>query len=234
MTVVSTTEPFPQDSEWIPPAEYCPVSTGIRLLGDRWSLLIVRELLTGNTRFNEIGRALPGLSRGLLSARLRYLQQVGIATHDPSALNYSLTEQGRALRPVLEALGAWAIEWRLPSESSSSANAGLMLWRGYQSIDRSLLPNGTINIHYRFLDSEEKEGWLHVRRGGGGTCTGFSDRPPDLTVTATTTTFNDLWSGRIECKTAIASGDIVFEGPSHLVQGYPNWFPNRPGARSVN
>lgn len=233
MTVIRTTEPFPQGSDWIPPTEYCPVSTGIGILGDRWSLLIVRELLTGNNRFNEIGRALPGLSRGLLSARLRYLQQVGVATRDPSSLNYSLTDQGRALRPVLEALGTWAIKWRLPSEGSSSAAVGLVLWRSYQSIDRALLPNGSINIHFQFPDSEEKEGWLYVNRTGGSTCTGFSNRSSDLTVTADTTTFGDLWSGRVACKKAISSGDIVFEGPKHLIQGFPNWFPHRPAARSV-
>lgn len=228
MSAVLSVSPFPQNKEWIPPIEYCPVSTGIRLLGDRWSLLIVRELFVGNTRFNEISRALPGLSRGLLSTRLRYLQQLDIVARNPSALDYSLTEQGRALGPVLESLGAWALQWRLPSESSDAGMVGLILWRSYQTIERSLLPNGTINIHFRFLGSAEREGWLYASPEGGGACTGYPDRPAHLTVAASIATFEDLWWGRQECMKAIKSGAITFDGPNHLARAYPGWFPNRP------
>lgn len=214
--------------EWIPPGEYCPVSIGVRLLGDRWSLLIVRELLVRNTRFNEIIRALPGLSRGLLSGRLRYLQQVGVVAHRPGSLDYVLTEQGHALRPVLESLGAWSLRWQLPGESETAPNVSLILWRSYQSIERSLLPDGLITIHYRFTDSPANSGWLYVGRKGGGTCIGPSDRTPDLTVTTASTTLNDLWWGRRTCQSAIASKEIAFEGPTHLARAFPTWFPHRP------
>lgn len=103
-----------QLSQWFPATEHCAVSAGARLIGDRWALLIVREILVGTTQFNEFDRALPGLSRSILSSRLRYLRHIGIVSEGPRksdtrgrTVSYSLTPSGLALLPVLEALGAW-------------------------------------------------------------------------------------------------------------------------------
>ncbi|RNM11708.1 winged helix-turn-helix transcriptional regulator [Nocardioides pocheonensis] len=102
-------------------AGYAEVSTAVRLLGDRWSLLIVRELAVENTRFTEIHRALPGLSRSLLVTRLRYLERLGIIERRSTAAldrrskqRYALTDVGRGLTPALQALGDWALTWQIP------------------------------------------------------------------------------------------------------------------------
>lgn len=109
-------------------AGYCEVSTAIRLLGDRWSLLIVRELAVGNTRFTEIHQALPGLSRSLLVTRLRYLERLSIIERRSSAAldrrskqRYALTEVGWGLTPALRALGHWALTWQIPIRAEQSA-----------------------------------------------------------------------------------------------------------------
>jgi DNA-binding HxlR family transcriptional regulator len=113
----------PSQAEGAPSVDagFVEVSTATRLLGDRWSLLIVRELAVDNTRFNQIHRALPGLSRSLLTSRLRYLERLNIIERQEipdldrrSTHQYSLTKIGWALTPVLRALGDWALAWQIP------------------------------------------------------------------------------------------------------------------------
>ena len=85
--------------------QYCPMSRSLGMLGERWSLLIVRDLLSGTTRFNDLARGLPGLSRGLLAKRLRQLELAGVVERLKG--RYLLTEAGRGLEPVVDALSAW-------------------------------------------------------------------------------------------------------------------------------
>lgn len=103
------------------------VPTAVRLLGDRWSLLVVHEVGEGRGRFSELHRALPGLSRGLLAARLRYLERAGLVRRAPSSGAdlrsrhiYALTPAGRALVPVITDLGSWASRWALATVDGSS------------------------------------------------------------------------------------------------------------------
>jgi DNA-binding HxlR family transcriptional regulator len=105
----------------LPPAEYCPVSVGAKLIGERWTLQIVRELMAGASRFNEVHRRVPGVSRTLLSERLRYLERLGIIDRvphptTPSRSEYLLTASGRGLKPVIDALASWSSDW-LPAPS---------------------------------------------------------------------------------------------------------------------
>lgn len=106
----------------IPPAEYCPVSIGAQLLADRWTLLIIHELLGDAAGFNELRRRIPGLNRSILISRLRHLERLGvlerkIVTPGPRRHVYRLTEAGRAFAPVVWAVAEWTSSWRLPPQS---------------------------------------------------------------------------------------------------------------------
>jgi DNA-binding HxlR family transcriptional regulator len=222
-------------ADWIPSMEHCPVSVGVRLMGDRWSLLIVREILVGTVHFNELHRALPGLSRGLLASRLRYLQNIGITTMTAAragrCTSYSLTPAGLALRPVLEALGDWALTWKLPTEDDDRVNVHLLLWRLQQSVDRSALPNGRVTIQFLFDSPEASSGWLRVGSDTVSTCTGFAEHSVDLTVRTSTEVMSDLWWGRRACEQTIADRNIIFDGPTEYARGFRDWFGNRPAAQ---
>lgn len=89
--------------------QYCPIAHALEVLGERWSLLIVRDLLTGNHRFNDIARSEPGLSRTLLSKRLRQLEAAGIVSHVGD--EYRLTDAGEDLRSIVFSLGEWGAKW---------------------------------------------------------------------------------------------------------------------------
>jgi len=239
----SHTEHFPDlnapaGSEWVPAMEHCPVSAGARLIGDRWSLLIVREILVGTTHFNELHRALPGLSRSLLSSRLRYLQNIGVILNAPAeagargrSSSYAPTPSGLALRPVLEALGDWALTWQLPSEDDDRVNVPLLLWRMQQSVERAALPNGRVTIQFLFENSDTANGWLRVGSESSSACTGMAEREVDLTVHTSTVVMSDLWWGRRTCERTITDREITFDGPVEYARRFRDWFGNRPAVR---
>src|SRR3977135_967513 len=95
--------------------QYCPLARGAEVLGDRWTLLIIREMLHGGSSFNEPERFLPGISRSVLAQRLRYLGRMGLLDHRPGTVGqrpeYQLTEAGRDLQPVVEVIGNWGARW---------------------------------------------------------------------------------------------------------------------------
>ncbi len=93
--------------------QYCPIAKAAELLGDRWTLLIVRELMFGPIRFNEFERGLPGISRSVLTDRLKRLQRDGLVEHAADAKGYQFTEVGETLRPIVRSLGEWVGEWMI-------------------------------------------------------------------------------------------------------------------------
>src|SRR5690606_3089197 len=111
---------------------YCPISLGSEVVADRWTPLILRELFLGNTRFNDIARGLPGISRSLLVQRLRHLERMGVVELWPSRAGrgneYHLTPAGQGLEPVIDALGHWAVEWMFEELDPTDVDAVNLLW----------------------------------------------------------------------------------------------------------
>lgn len=99
--------------------QYCPITRAVEALGERWTLLIVRELLCGASRFNEIARGNPRLSRSLLTKRLRQLEAAGVVDHIGD--EYVLTEAGEGLRPIVMGLGEWGARWQFGSPRDPSS-----------------------------------------------------------------------------------------------------------------
>jgi DNA-binding HxlR family transcriptional regulator len=119
--------------------QYCPISRAVEVLGERWTLLIVRDLLCGFTRFNDLARGNPGLSRSLLSRRLRQLEQAGVVEHLDGA--YRLTEAGEDLRDVVFRLGEWGARWQFGEPRLDELDPELLLWWAHERLDFSVLPN---------------------------------------------------------------------------------------------
>lgn len=221
------------------PEEYCPVSIGARVIGDRWILLIVRELLTGSTRFNDIHRGLPGISRTLLSTRLGFLTRQGIVNRVPTVPagsghhEYVLTSAGLGLRSVIEAIGTWTVDWKLPRPAETQANVPLLLWRLHQNIDRSALPSGRISMEFRFPGSDPSGGWIKIDSKGSDACLGAPEHDVDLIVTTSPHILNDLSFGYRTCANVKAAGEIRFEGPPSLERGFTSWFRTSPFADQI-
>lgn len=217
----------PEDE--LPPTEYCPVSIGANLLGDRWTLLIVRELMSGATGFNDIHRGLPGLNRTMLSERLRQLERLSIVERrqlDSTAGRkaYALTESGRALRPLLRALGMWTIEWHFPRPSDRSSDPSLLLWRIYQGVDRSAIPKGGVCLEFRFPHTDPPRGWIRIDDKASVVCVGSPQQDVDIVVTATPRVLNEVWYGFTDLPTAISRKLVTLDGPPTLVREFSTWF----------
>src|SRR5262245_12615683 len=124
--------------------QYCPVARATEILADRWTPLIVRELLAGSRHFNDIQRGLPGISRSLLVSRLRHLEDSQVIERRtgtrPNITEYILTDAGRDLKLVIERLGAWGVKWAFGEPKPEELDPALLLWKIHQRIHRQLLP----------------------------------------------------------------------------------------------
>jgi DNA-binding HxlR family transcriptional regulator len=118
--------------------QYCPISRAVEVLGERWSLLILRDMLCGATRFNDLARGLPGLSRTLLAKRLREFERAGLVERIDS--EYCLTEAGGELEPIVFGLGAWGAKWTFEHPMPEELDAQLLVWWMHKRIDTSALP----------------------------------------------------------------------------------------------
>jgi DNA-binding HxlR family transcriptional regulator len=142
---------------------YCPVSMGSEVLADRWTPLVVRELLLGNTRFNDIARCLPGISRSLLVQRLRHLERCGVVETWPSPTGrgseYHLTPAGKDLQPVIEALGRWAVVWRHDEFSMDDVDAVQLMWWMHRRVEVDALPPGRVVVQFDHTAPERTTIW---------------------------------------------------------------------------
>lgn len=139
--------------------DYWSVSFGLRMLGDRWSMLIVRELLTGEAGFNALSRSLAECSRTLLSNRLKHLQYHGIIEQDVGtgphgSRLYRLTQVGKGLQATLEALGGWSKNWYAPYENDVRSGLKTLVGQMGRSLVPEKLPKATFRIEFEFKEKE--------------------------------------------------------------------------------
>src|SRR5690606_11616066 len=148
--------------------QYCPISRAVDVLGERWSLLIVRDLLCGTTRFNDLARGLPGLSRSLLAKRLRQLEMSGIVERLDGT--YVLTPAGEDLRSVVFGLGEWGARWQFGDPRDDELDPELLMWWVHDRLDFSPLPDRRIVLAFWFRDVRRRF-WVVKDAAGPSLCT---------------------------------------------------------------
>jgi DNA-binding HxlR family transcriptional regulator len=208
--------------------EYCPVYHSLDLFGDRWSLLVVRDILRGVTRFNELERSLPGISRSTLAQRLRHLEKEGIvvrrANGDGRGTEYGLTEAGRGLERVIMVVSEWGIRWLVPDARPSEVDPdGLMLWISRHVMLREL-PARRVVIRFELRGRGRRYFWLVLRTGEASLCPEHPGFPEDVFVTSTPAELYRLVVGKQSLKQAMDEGTVRVEGPPRLVRSLPRWF----------
>jgi DNA-binding HxlR family transcriptional regulator len=217
--------------------QYCPVARATEILADRWTPLIVRELLAGSRHFNELERGLPGISRSLLSARLRHLERSGVVERRvgerPAAVEYVLTPAGEELRQVLERFGAWGVRWAFQEPRADELDPALLLWKVHQRIDRGALPGKRTVVEFEFTGRNGRRLWLVLDPREVSVCLKPPGFPPDLYVRADLRLFYRVWLGARDWSAAVRSGEIALEGPPALARALPTWFLFSPMAKFV-
>ena len=214
------------------------MSIGTKVVADRWNLLIVRELLQGATRFNEIHRALPGLSRSLLTGRLQHLihhDLVVRAAPDADAPGYHLTPAGTAMWPIIKAIGEWSVAWRFPDPTGTEPDPSLLYWRLYQAVRIDATPDRRVTIEIFLSDAstDTRRGWLILDRPDSTLCVEPPRHDVDLRVSTTIATWQSVWFGHRRYNDALRTGDLTLDGPRELVSDFPRWFDISPFAPTV-
>ena len=210
--------------------QYCPISRTLSLLGERWSLLIVRDLLAGTTRFNDLARGLPGLSRGLLAKRLRQLEAAGVVERLRG--QYLLTDAGRGLEPVVEALSSWGAQWTFGEPEPDELDASVLVWWMHTRLDTSELPGAHHVFHLRFTD-DPQQFWIVVESGDPSVCLSDPGFDVDVTITSDLRALFQVWLGHLPLREATRSGRVQFSGPAPLTRRMPRVMQLSPLAPTV-
>jgi len=218
--------------------QFCPVSMASEILCSRWTPLVVRELLCGSTRFNDLRRGVPKMSPTLLSKRLKELQQAGIVTasRKPNGLvDYRLSEAGEELRPLIMGLGAWAQRWMESRLSLKNLDPSLLMWDMRRGLDVKLMPNRrcTIQFLYPELPPSRQRWWLVVDGGAIDLCNFDPGHELDLLVKCSLQAMTAIWMGLTTVKRESESGDLEIEGDRSLARSMQQWLGLSPFAHQA-
>jgi DNA-binding HxlR family transcriptional regulator len=210
-------------------AQYCPIVRAVEVLGERWTLLIVRELLNGAGRFNEIARGLPGLSRALLSRRLRQLQSAGLVVSTGDG--YVLTRAGRDLRPVVFGLADWGARYAFGDPRAEELDPEVLMWWLHGRFDTDGLSRRAV-IQVEVTDRGRKF-WLVLEPGDASVCYTDPGFDIDAVMASDIATLFRMWEGEIELREAVRAGLIRLTGARWIVRGLPGWMRYSPVADRV-
>ncbi|PWN01738.1 transcriptional regulator [Nocardioides silvaticus] len=214
--------------------DYCPVQMASEVVADRWTPLIVRELVLGNTRFNDIARAMPGISRSLLVQRLRHLEKKGVLETWPAAAGrgheYHLTPAGKDLVNVIDSLGRWAIEWLFDDLRPHDVPPTTLMWWMRRRVNVEAFPPVRTVVEFRHTAPVAQTIWLVLDRGDVSVCHQHPGFEVDVTAIGTTADFADVFQGYRTWTEAVDEGRIEVLGPPRLTNALPRWFLWSPWA----
>jgi DNA-binding HxlR family transcriptional regulator len=220
--------------------QYCPVARATEILADRWTPLIIRELLDGVCRFNDLERGLPGISRSLLSGRLRRLERARVVERSVSpnghATEYHLTPAGEQLKEVIDALGQWGARWAFTEPEPEELDPVLLMWWMRRRVRRDRLPPRRLVTQFDFRGQCSGSYWLVMEPAEVSVCLQHPGFAIDLLVTADIAACYRVLFRRLTLAEALRAGLIELDGPTSLVRGFPTWwewFPVPPAAHEA-
>ena len=217
--------------------QYCPMARAVEILGDRWTLLIVRDLLCGVEHFNALERGLPGIPKALLAQRLRRLQQTGIVERqaDPEghAIRYRLTQAGQELYPIIDSLTHWGAKWAFGEPAPSELNPVLLLWwmRGRVCVEK--LPGKRVVVEFKFHEARPNSYWLVLKPEDVSLCVKHPGFEIDVLVTAELSALYQVWLGRMTFNQAVREQKVEVDALPALARAFPTWFALSPAAGTV-
>lgn len=209
--------------------QYCPIAKAVEILGDRWTLLIVRDMLCGARHFNELERGLPGISRGLLAGRLRRLERMGLLEkikekNNRQRTSYHLTEAGQQIQPIMDSLLTWGTRWAFGEPEDEELDPVLLMWwmRGRMQVDE--LPQPRVLLQFDFTGASADRFWLILTKEDVSICLTEPGFDLDVLVTADLATFYQIWLGRVSYFDALSTNLIQVDAIPSLAKALPTWF----------
>ncbi|MDB5925117.1 MAG: HxlR family transcriptional regulator [Betaproteobacteria bacterium] len=209
--------------------QFCPVAKALELLAERWTLLIIRELLMGSRRFNDLKRGVPLMSPSMLSQRLKTLAGGGILVRERSpdfhSYEYRLTRAGEELKPLIMQLGTWGQRWSRSSLESHDLDASLLMWDMRRNLHIDKLPQQHAVIYFDFPDAPKgmRRWWLVVDEGEVDLCFEDPGVEVDLSLSTSLRTMTRIWMGDLSLAQARTQGMLKVLGPARLVRCLGDW-----------
>lgn len=206
--------------------QFCPVAKAMEVLDERWTLLVVRELLLGSRHFNALRRGVPKMSPALLSKRLRSLERAGIVTRSGSGgrTSYTLTERGRELEPIVNALGLWGLRW-IGDLGEEDLDPHLLLWDMKRTLPVDAWPRARTVVAFAFDDVPRKDAawWVVVSGGEVDICDYDPGYDVDVAVRCSLEALTRIWRGELSWPGAVRTGRVELEGPEEVRRAVPSW-----------
>jgi DNA-binding HxlR family transcriptional regulator len=206
--------------------QYCPIARGAEIFAERWTPLIIRNLHLGCASFNDILEGAPGLSRTLLSHRLKQLERTGVVEAalkpDGRGHRYGLTAAGRELFAVCQSLGEWGARWL--EIAPENLDPFVALWSLCNALRRDRLPDRRIVVRFDFSGRARRERyWLLIEHGDAEICKTSPGIDDDLCVAADAEAFVKWHAGQLSWAEATRKNRIQLDGPAALVRAFPTW-----------
>jgi DNA-binding HxlR family transcriptional regulator len=208
--------------------QFCPLALTSEVVGERWTPLVLREIMLGASRFNDIHRGVPRMSPSLLARRLKTLHGAGIIARqrsDSGRVKYVLTEAGTALMPVIRCLIDWGMAWLPATLSRDHADPDLIMWDLHRRINLARVPATRTVVRFAFTDLGKAKRWRWIVGDQTGMTLCITDPgfEVDLFVTTDSWTMARIWYGELPLKRALAEEAMTLDGPRPLREAFPSW-----------
>ena len=219
--------------------QFCPVAMAAEILCTRWTIVVLREMFAGSTRFNELRRGVPRMSPALLSRRLKELESAGIVARaasasDPTLFEYQLTESGRELGPLVEAFGIWGQRRIEANLSLAHLDADLLMWDMRRNLNTTPMPTrrSVIEFVYPDLPAKLRRFWLVVDpESGADLCKIDPGFEVDLYVSTDLRTMTAIWMGVDTVRAAVTNQRMILTGNRQLATSMQTWLGLSPFAK---
>jgi DNA-binding HxlR family transcriptional regulator len=219
-------------------AKYCPVAATTKLMGDVWTPLLVRELLYGTGRFNQLVRNIPGISRTLLASRLRSLERAGVVRCERGAGRnetcYTLTASGRDLAPIVEAMNAWGTRWAAPEVALEAIDPLILICMLKSRLRLAELPQERVVLEVLVTGKQQGRAWLVSEQQSVMMCFEPPGYEVDLWVRSDILTLYGIWRQQQTMAEALACGRTEVDGRRDLQRAFPRWFDGRSGPAQMS
>lgn len=211
----------------------CPAMASADILGDKWTLLLLREMFLGTTRFGGFQKAIPRMSPSILSKRLKTLEAAEIiirkSTPTGQVADYKLTRSGRELGPIVENMAVWGMRWRKRSIAAQDCDVGGFMWDFHRTLNTQGLPDGETVVLVQISDRTDLNTWWVIANGASvDLCPTDPGHEVDVYLTATLANLVALWLGDVAVREAVEAKTVFLDGPRHLINSAQDWMAQSP------
>jgi DNA-binding HxlR family transcriptional regulator len=208
--------------------QFCPVAKATEVVGEKWTMLIIRELMLGTCRFNDFQRALSRISPTLLTKRLKHLEARGIIIRKKisgqQGYEYRLTAAGKELAPLIETLAVWGMRWARGQMTDDELDVEFLMWDLQRRLQTEFLPAGETVICFTFDELQQfKTWWVVVYDDKVDLCTEDPGKEVDIYLQSTVRTLVEVWEGDIDLKAALDTGKLSTHGVRALEKSMGEW-----------